>query len=226
MKARVSGKSIRDIEKTFLVSKSTLSGWFKGLEIAEEFKIKLENSRLSNLRTARRKAVAWHNLQKEGRLKVAQEQALDVISKIDFANNQILELALSMLYLGEGAKAAHTAIGSTNPLILKFFISALKRLYGFDTSKIKCELHLRADQDSQETKDYWSKTLGVPLVNFYSVSIDKRTLGRPTYPTYKGVCILQCGNVAIQRRLVYLSEIFCEKVTKLRAVSSVGRAFA
>jgi hypothetical protein len=61
-------------------------------------------------------------------------------------------------------------------------------------------------------KKYWSAQLKVPIERFGGVSIDKRTIGRPTYPDYKGVCIARYGNVAIQRKLVYLSREFCKKI--------------
>jgi len=63
-------------------------------------------------------------------------------------------------------------------------------------------------------KKYWSKELNAPVERFGKVSIDKRTLGKPTYPDYKGVCVVDCGNVAIQRKLVYISKKFCQKISE------------
>ena len=40
-----------------------------------------------------------------------------------------------------------------DPLILKFFIKALNKNYGITPNKIKCELHLRADQNPQKLKN-------------------------------------------------------------------------
>ena len=52
----------------------------------------------------------------------------------------------------------------------------------------------------------------VPINNFKSVSFDKRTQGKPTYLNYKGVCIVKCGRVAIQRKLIYLSRVYCTEI--------------
>jgi hypothetical protein len=79
-------------------------------------------------------------------------------------------------------------------------------LYDLDIEKIRCELYLRYDQDPEDLKRHWAKELSLPLSNFKQVNIDKRTIGRETYDHYKGVCSLRCGNVAIQRRLVFLAE--------------------
>ncbi|MFH0937551.1 MAG: hypothetical protein V1808_04655 [Candidatus Daviesbacteria bacterium] len=116
-----------------------------------------------------------------------------------------------MLYLGEGSKTKNgTVIGSSDPLILKFFISLLLKNHKIDLNTIKCALHLRADQNPEVITKYWSKVLGIPLKNFTSSSIDLRTKGHLTYPTYNGVCVVSCGNIALQRKLIFLSRKFCE----------------
>ncbi len=223
---RRNGNSLRNVAKVLNIPKSTLSGWFRDITLTPEQQLVLRKNWLENLRNARRKAVVWHNQQKVARLKEAEQLAMKTLESINISNLNILELALAMLYLAEGAKSAGTLLGNSDPLILKFFVAALEGVYCIDVSKISAELHLRADQNPEEMKRYWSRELNLPLDNFKSVSIDKRTAGSPTYPTYKGVCVLYCGNIALQRRLVYLSRGFCEKIANLRAVSSVGRASA
>ena len=209
---RKSGKSISFIEYKLGIPRSTLSGWFKNIELSSKQKETLNDNRRNALVVARAKAVVWHNEQKNKRLKIAEEQALCVLKKLNTSNKEILDLALSFLYLGEGFKMKETAIGNSNPLILRFFISVLRKNYNLVPAKIKCELHLRSDQNPEEMKKYWSKTLLIPLENFKGVSIDHKTKGTTTYPEYKGVCVLRCGSVAIQRKLVYFSEMFCKKV--------------
>jgi len=120
-----------------------------------------------------------------------------------------------MLYLGEGAKKDTTAIASSSPMILRFALAVLKKNHNLDFSKIRCELHLRMDQDAVKLKLYWSEELRLPLSCFNYVAFDKRSTGKPTCDHYKGVCILQCGNIAIQRKLIYLYNLFCEKVIEI-----------
>ena len=138
------------------------------------------------------------------------------MGKIDFTSREIFELSLAMLYLGEGFKKnSMTGLGNSDPLILKFFLVGITKLFNVDPTKIRYDLHLRADQNPIEMKKYWSKELGAPIERFTQVSIDQRTVGKPTYSDYKGVCVINCGAVAIQRKLVYLSRIFCEKIIEL-----------
>ncbi len=209
---RKKGSSIGYVEKNLKIPRSTLSGWFKGIELSKFQKQKLFYNWKQALIIARQKAVIWHNTQKAARILQAELEAQSVLSRIKTDNN-VLDLALAMLYLGEGFKAApNTAMGNSNPLLLKFFVSVLRKNYHLEISKIKCELHLRADQNPLVIKRYWARELKLPLKNFITVSIDQRTKGSATYTDYKGVCVVRCGQVAIQRKLLFLGKLFCEGI--------------
>lgn len=209
---RKQGRSLKDVAKTLQIPVSTLSGWFKSIELTEEQEERLRNNWLNTLAEHRGKAVLWHNEQKRQRLEEAEIKAETTLKRIHTEDKAALTLALAMLYLGEGHKTDRTGLGNSDPLILKFFLSCLERLYDYDIAQVRCDLHLRADQDPDEIKKYWSAELSIPLENFKGVSLDQRTSGKATYPAYKGVCVLSCGNLAIQRELVYLSQKFCSRI--------------
>ena len=215
IKLRKRGFSIRKIEQHLKVPRSTLSGWFKNVELSVRQREKLHNDWKNALIKARKKAVLWHNAQKEGRLLEAKNQAMETLRQINKDDKNILELTLAILYLGEGSKKnIETALGSSDPLILKFFISTLRAIYNFNVEKVNCELYLRADQNVEDIKNFWSKTLKLPRCCFKSTSIDMRTLGSKTYPNYKGVCNIRCGSVAIKRKLLYLGEAFLKNIVE------------
>lgn len=218
---RKQGLSYREIENLLLVPRSTLSHWLRDIKLSDEQNQRLTQNYGNGLIKARVKASQWHKAQKVLRLQKAKDEAESVLKEI-VINDNLVELAAAMLYLGEGAKNNTTAIGNSNPLILKFFIAVLRKKYGLSLEQIRCELHLRADQKPGEIKEYWSKELGLPLTNFRTIVFDHRTAGRPTYPSYKGVCIINCGNIAIQRKLIYLYNQFCQRVIDEWAVSSTG----
>lgn len=222
---RSRGWSIKAIQKKLGVPLSTLSGWVRDVKLNEKQKAVLKKKWQQALVNARVKAVHWHNEQKKLRLEKAEDEARKSLAKLDLSDKSVLDLALALLYLGEGSKKTlGTSIGNSDPQILRFFLAVMRNNYAIGSESVKCELHLRADQSPALIKKFWSKELKIPPKQFTTISVDERTKGRATYSTYKGVCVLRCGNVAIQRKLVYLSKVFCEKVIEKCAVSSFGRA--
>ncbi len=211
---RRKGNSIKDIEKELGIPRSTLSGWFHSVLLSKKHQAKLKQRAKQGLESARVEAVKWHNAQKNDRLKKAAQIGATVLKNIP-NDTTTLELALAFLYLGEGSKkSVGTSLGSSDYRIAKFYITCLQEIYGVPKEKIKCYLHLRADQNPHAMKLFWSKELKLSLSNFGKPSLDKRTAGKATYPHYKGVCLIECGRVDIQRRLMYIANGFCEKVIK------------
>jgi hypothetical protein len=211
---RKTGISMTVIERKLGIPRSTLSGWFKDVKLTEEQRLRLMRNKQDGWAKARVKAVEAHQAKKAMRLLEAKQSALATLEKIEISG-PVLDLAFAMLYLGEGAKNDTTSMASSDPKILKFIIVVLKRNYGINEDTIRCDLHLRMDQDAEKMKKYWSKELNIPLERFKYVAFDKRTEGKPTYSNYKGVCVITCGNIAIQRKLMYLYNLFCEKVLTL-----------
>lgn len=209
---RREGNSIREIEKILQIPRSTASCWLKGIELTNYQKDILNKKWKDGLIKARIKAVEWHNKQKEIRINIAHEEADMVLEKININDKYILELALAMLYLGEGAKTQTTAMANSNYLVVKFFIKSLEKLFKLDGNLFGYELHLRSDQNEFEAIDYWSNKLNIDKGRF-SFTKDKRTVKNTTYIEYKGVCVVNCGRVAVQRRLVHLAEEFSKIVS-------------
>lgn len=202
------------IERQLGIPRSTLSGWFKLVPISEEHRTRLMKNRQDGWAKARLQAVESHRAKKALRLIEAKQAALETLDRIELTND-VLDLAFAMLYLGEGAKAKVTSLASSDPKILRFMITVLRRNYNITPDMLRCDLHLRMDQNGDKLKDYWSEQLSLPLTCFKYVAYDKRTTGEPTYDHYKVVCVITCGNIAIQRKLIFLYNLFCEKVTSL-----------
>jgi len=215
VKLRKRGMSIRTIEQKLAIPRSTLSGWFRDISLTSSQKKKLDKHWENALVSARKKAAIWHNNDKLKRLEEANRQANAILLSLPTNNRFVLELALAILYAGEGSKKnLETALGSSNPLILRFFVQVLRTVYKVDIQKMRCELYLRADQNPSQLKKYWAKELILPLSCFRQVNIDHRTLGSKTYDSYKGVCHVRCGNVAIQRKLVLLANYYMQSVVE------------
>ncbi len=214
---RKQGVSITAIENQYGVPRSTLSGWFRRVELTDDQRSNLrKNSNGLGTDEGKRKALLWHNGQKQKRIDSAKEDAIKTMQGMRVVDTHVVELALAMLYLGEGSKKGLTSMGNSNEMILNFFIGVLKTVYGVAVKDLKCDLHLRYDQDEDVEKRYWSEKLALPKANFIAVSYDRRTTGKPTRNGYHGVCVVRCGHIAIMRKLVYLSTIFCDHVIRMR----------
>ena len=213
LEMRKNGHSLRAIAMKLKIPRSTLSGWFKNIELTEDQKVKLNNNWKNALNKARVKAVAWHNKQKEIRINIANDESNKILNKINTNDKYVLELALAMLYLGEGDKTQQTSMGSTNPIFLRFFIKSLNIIFHINSDQIKCDLHLRSDQDEKQMIRYWSSQLKLPI-NKFTFTKDKRTIKSKTYPNYMGVCVARCGHIAIQRRLVLLGQKYSKIVSE------------
>lgn len=213
---RKKGYSIGEIERKLQIPRSTLSGWLREIKLSDKQKAKLLQNSLKSLFKARTLAVKWHHQQKSNRLQIAKDEASSVLSETDINNKYLLEIALAMLYMGEGSKKNITSLGNTNPLILNFFIKSMKILYKIDESKIMCDIHLRSDQNANKTIEYWSRQLNLSINRFTTVK-DKRIVKSKTYTNYMGVCVIRIGNIALLRRLGFIGEGFCIKIASLDA---------
>ena len=96
---RKKGLSLKQVESRLAIPRSTLSGWFKNIKLTEDKKKILHNNWKNALVEARKRAVVWHNEQKKKRLLDAQQKATEILNRIDIKNKDIIDLALSLLYL-------------------------------------------------------------------------------------------------------------------------------
>ena len=202
---RKKGLSIRYIETKLGIPRSTLSGWFKDIELTKKQKTRLHKNWLNGLIKARKKATLWHNNDKNERRKAIRQDVERFASSINIDKN-IQEIILATFYLAEGGKKENNfTLANSNPEILESIATLLRNIFILDESKFRCCLHLRKDQDDKSLKEFWSKTLGIPKSKFLKTQFDKRTIEK-TYDHYKGVCVLLYYDMALQRRILFLGE--------------------
>jgi hypothetical protein len=202
---RRKGMSVRYVESKLHIPRSTLSGWFKDVKLTEKQQEKLFQDWESGLVQARKKAVVWHNQQRISRQQAIRTEVEDFFSDV-IIDTKVAELILATFYLAEGGKTEDTfVLANSNALMLKGMVYLMRRLYKIDESKLRCTLHLRKDQDDARLKDYWSTLLKVPKQKFLKTQFDKRAI-KKTHDYYKGVCVINYYDLALQRRILYLGE--------------------
>lgn len=215
IKLRKLGYSLRDVEARLGTPRSTLSGWFKSIKLTKSKKNALYKKWQLGLKKARIKAAKVNRQAKQDRINKIESLVTKLINNTQLAKKE-LEIFLAGLYLGDGFKIAETtALGSSNPKILKGFVCLLRHLYNIDQKKLRGAIYARADQKPDYLIKYWSRLLNIPKTQFHKTQIDRRTLAKKTIYGYKGVCTVYYYDVRIKRRLIVLSEQILGRVAQL-----------
>lgn len=101
-----------------------------------------------------------------------------------------------MLYWAEGDKTKNyfVALTNTDPKILFYFISWLRKYYKVDETRIKCRLYLWNDSQETSARKFWSKLLSIPLNQFTKSCISKNSSTFRKKKHIYGVCRVSYGS--------------------------------
>lgn len=209
---RENGESYSAIELELGVSRATLSGWLGKLSLSTQAKKIILKRKQDHLKQACQKAASEHR-------RIRDEEVEKIVKEVvtDFTNLKFdrltKEMLLAMLYLGEGfKKRSVVGLGNSNPKIVSVFVELLREIYLVSDNKLRCFLYLRADQNDEKEKRYWSKMLRINVSLFRKSQKDKRTLGKKTYKGYHGVCAVYCYDASIEKRLMAFQEVLLKKL--------------
>jgi transcriptional regulator with XRE-family HTH domain len=181
---RARGCSIKEIERSLGVARSSVSRWVKDVQLGDEQRRALA-ARVTEgrLQAAERKARAARLLraghQQEGRR---------------FARERDASYAAGcMLYWAEGDKARNQArLSNCDPDLLRFFVEFLRRHFDVRDDDIRVTCHLFADhvKKQREIEGFWLDTLGLTerslcksFVNVYSAASKKKRVNMLPYGT-------------------------------------------
>jgi hypothetical protein len=205
---------IKDILGIF-IPKSTLSNWCQSAVLPKWYMKKVESLNKKNLSKALRIARASNEIKRDALLNDIRLRNIEILNTICFEKD-ILRMILSVLHFAEGAKwKSHKGLlfGNSDPNIIKLYVRLLSICYDITPKDLKCRIGHRADQNLMELQEYWSRTMGVPLQNFYKSIPDPRTIGKPTKDgNYKGVCVIMGGSTTIQLELEMIPELILDKI--------------
>ncbi len=197
------GLSYNEIAEITGISKSTLSYWLRNIPLNNEQEARLEQRLHENRSTFA--ARAWPINQE--RYRQAREHAFlagaDVINHLP-ESPSINELALAMLYLGEGDKSGNRVqIASVNPQILGYFRWALEALYGIHRESLACRLNLveAAKPIEGELIAWWANTLRCSPEQFQKNQYDTRSRYVHLTSDYRGVCTITCNDTYLFCRI-------------------------
>jgi len=213
MALRRQGRTYSEIQEllTVKVPPSTLSTWFKQLQLSHQEKDLISFHGKERIRNGSIKASATRKLAKKKRLEIIYKENLYLKEALD--DNEVAKITLVMLYLCEGSKhqSASLCFGNSNPGIIHLFLQLLRQCYKIDEKKLRCTVQCRADQDTEVLISFWSRITLIPINQFYRSRIDKRSVGVPTKkPDYKGVCRIDYFSAALYNELKIVGELLSE----------------
>lgn len=173
-KLRIKGKSYNEITRVLGVPKSTLSGWFKDLELPTEAQNRLQE----RVHAASLKGLLKRNKQQtilaETRSKEFRNMGESMIETI---NKRDLLIVGASLYWAEGYKRPRVINGkqktchnvsltNSDPDLISIFIRFLREICEVPEEKINIWVRYFEHQDPAYILDFWQKRCKIPYSNF------------------------------------------------------------
>ena len=210
IKLRKQGKTYSDIISVLpAVPKSTLSYWFRSIQLSDLQKAKLLKNINKKLVKARARAILLQKDKREKYFSAIENKNKPFLNVLE-RNKNAAKLVLSALHLGEGAKNRRGSIqfGNSDPGIIKLFLKLMRVCYSIDEKKFRCTVLCRADQNTIILERFWLRTTSINKKQFYKTRIDARTIGKPSRKLdYKGVCVINYLSASVYYDLIVLGKM-------------------
>jgi len=139
-------------------------------------------------------------------LRILKKVQEDVFNYPRLFNQAYYRSLLAMLYWAEGSKAkgntnrASLAFANTDPRLCLLFLTLLRASYPLDEKRLKVYLYLHYYHDQEETKDYWSNLLKIPLNQFAKIRLKRRAPSR-FRANHRGICFIRYSSVDLQYQI-------------------------
>lgn len=201
---REQGYSYNEISGQIGVSKSTLSGWLKNIALTFEQEQRIQQ-RIEDNQTA---FVATARKTNKERYRKARAEAYKLgenVASMIPDNHAVHELALAMLYLGDGDKTGNRVqIANTDPAVLEYFLWAMEELYDIERTEMSLRLNLIEAARSLESEmiEWWADVLGCAVDRFQKTQFDGRSKSTHITEDYRGVCTITYGDTYLSERLM------------------------
>lgn len=198
LKLRLQGRSYNEIGRLLGVPKSTLSGWFTGLQLSDKAQKRIQDrvyrGTLRGL-IKRNKNQTHLAIQRMRNIRAVAEKE---IKKIGLSDLKLIGIAL---YWAEGYKRAAVrngreltchavALANSDPKLILLFIRFLKEVCHVPDEEINAEIRIYEHLNESELLNFWQRTTKIPRANFGKVyygisrsSIGKRPFNRLPYGT-------------------------------------------
>ncbi|MSR70590.1 hypothetical protein EXS62_00950 [Candidatus Kaiserbacteria bacterium] len=202
------GKTYAQIQTNLAIPKSTLSVWVNQLGKRPD-----RTRQLAHLRVARIASAAALRRSKDSRIAQATLVATQLAGVTPIDRKEVGKALLAMLYWAEGGKQdGNMKFTNTDPNLVVFFITLLRKQYAVDEKRLHVALQLHSYHRSKDELNFWSKILHIPVSQFWKIYRKPRG-GRRTYRRNShGICNLHYASSSIQRELIALGRELALKI--------------
>lgn len=210
---REQGLSYREIEAATGIRRSTLSGWLKHIALSPEHEARLQARLRANRGAFAARALPINRARHQQVHLMAQAAGAAVVARLPAAS-EVDELALAMLYLGEGSKSyGRVQMANIRVDVLRYFVASLRRLYDIDERRLTFRLHLVPAARSQEESfiRWWADELQTEPDRFQKTQYDARSVVAQLTPDYRGVCTATYADTYLMHRLMALAAAYLER---------------
>ena len=192
---RSQGYSLSEISQKVEIGQGTAWRYIQGVKILPQFEKDWLNKRNGSVK---RKDVAE---------KLAFSRADLAIRDLSFKEKL---LVLSSLYWAEGAKVDFN-LTNTDPDLIRVFIKCLKDVIGISNDKLRLNIRIYEDMDSESCISFWLSLTGLARNNLSSVNV---LMGKKKGKLKYGMCrvrVTKGGDVlkylvAVRNRVIKLIE--------------------
>lgn len=213
VRLRKQGYTYREILKVIKVSKSSLTLWFKNIQLSKSIKTKLaDKAGIAYLIGAK----AW----RDQRIKRTKDIKSRAIREIENITDREMLLLGTMLYWGEGTKQSNTNISqgvefvNSDPRMCRFFIKWITKIVGIDEARLKFGVYINETKKEQKEKyiSLWSHEINIPKekIKLYFTKNRHSNFKRTNRVNYKGqLCIKVSKSTNLNRKVMGWVEGIC-----------------
>lgn len=157
---RRDGLSYKEISLKLNIAKSTARLWVKDVKLRPDQREKLYTKAIEAIRKSPNNSRERRKREIEEILKLATKEIRFPI------NDDAFKLLGAMLYWAEGDKAKNFSISNSDPLLIKFMVEWMRKVFKITLDQLKANLNIYSQQNDLEIKKFWSELTGIPLENF------------------------------------------------------------
>ena len=200
IKLRKEGDSYSEIiAKIPNLSKSTLSGWLKYIELTPKQLEILEKKSAVGRARARWKASITHRDRRIQRTKQTINQAEGQVPEL--LNNPLFLLGTTLYWCEGTHKSNDFSFINSDVFIIKAMIKWLDEICGIHKKELKLRLYIHEIYAKEKPEEFWSNELNIPISRF-KITYKPTTHKIKKNSDYKGCLRIRCGGVELFRKFL------------------------